>query len=404
MTTLKQNVVFPDHVPVELRWDHSMSEFNSELDDPFLAAARLLDGPPIFWARSATQGQPGWVLARHALLQEAFADWEHFTSNEGPNVMKELGVKMNPVNFDPPRHTVYRKILTPFFTPKAIDHMSGAVRETCNRLIEKFEDRGGCDFISEFAIPFPSYIFLALMGMPVEKAPQFFEWEQRLLRGSTVEETVGAGQEVLDYLKSHLAEQRVKPATPLMEAMMGARIDGRPLNDGEVLGMFYTFYTGGLDTVYGTLGWSMRYIASRPEFQRFLRENLDQIPRAVNELLRMFSIVSTQRRVVRDFTFHGIDMRKNDLVLMPIFIACRDPEAYPNPHEADLTRTTPIMAFGYGPHFCLGMNLARRELQIAIETFLTRFENIHIPSGETYKYHAGSVFNVDKLPIAWTSV
>jgi cytochrome P450 len=396
----------PAHVPSELYWDRSLAEFNSELDDPFVAASRLLHGPPVFWARDAVQGRPGWVIARHALLREAFIDWQHFSSEGGMDLTQALGVEwsLNPVNIDPPRHSVYRSILTPFFTPKAINHMEGAVRETRDRLIAKFATRGSCEFVGEFSIPFPSYIFLALMGMPIEMAPQFFGWEQSLLRGATMEERLTAGREILAYLECHLKAQRARPATPLMEGIMGARIDGRPLDDGEVLGMFYTFYVGGLDTVYATLSWSMRYLATRPHFQRFLRENLDQLPRAVDEFLRLFSVVSTQRRVTQDFDFHGVEMHKNDLVVMPIFIACRDPEAYPDPHEADLERKTSALAFGSGPHMCLGMHLARRELRIALETFLTRFGEIHIPAGERYAYHAGPTFNVDRLPLAWRPV
>ena len=189
-----------------------------------------------------------------------------------------------------------------------------------------------------------------------------------------------------------------------MEAIIGAELDGRKLNDGEILGMFYTFYVGGLDTVYATISWSMRYIATHPEFQQFLRDNPDKLNRAVDELLRMFSVVSTQRRVTQDFTFHGVALKENDLVVMPIFIACRDPAAYPNPHEADLERKTQMLSFATGPHLCLGMHLARREIRIAIETFLNRFGNIRIPVGESYEYHAGPTFNVDRLPLTWETI
>ncbi len=406
MATTARPAFAPDHVPDELIWDHSLAEFNSELDDPFMAAARLLEGPEVFWARDAVQGRSGWVIARHALLQEAFIDWQHFSSEGGMDLTLMLGVdwNLNPVNIDPPRHTAYRKVLTPFFTPKEVSHMEAAVHETCDRLIAKFEDRGSCDFVGEFAIPFPTYIFLTLMGMPIDMAPQFFAWEQELLHGATMEGRLTAGREILAYLESHLAKQRLQPATPLMKGIIEARIDGKPLNDGEVLGMFYTFYVGGLDTVYATLSWSMRYIATRPDFQRFLRNNPDKLPRAVDELLRMFSVVSTQRRVTQNFTFHGVEMKENDLVVMPIFVACRDPRAYPDPHEADLERKTAMLSFASGPHLCLGMHLARRELRIAIETFLTRFGDIHIPEGEICTWHAGPTFNMDSLPLAWTRI
>ncbi len=403
MTPTATTAVFPDHVPQELRWDHSLAEFNNQLDDPFVAASRLLDGPPLFWARDAVHGRPGWVIARHALLQEAFMDWEHFSSEGGMDLSLMLGVdwSLNPVNIDPPRHTGYRRVLTPMFTPKAVSHMEGAVRETCDRLIAQFVARGSCDFVSEFAMPFPTYIFLSLMGMPVDMAQQFFQWEQNLLHGTDMQGRVIAARSILAYLEGHLAQQKIKPETPLMEAIMGAEIDGKKLNDGEILGMFYTFYVGGLDTVYATISWSMRYIATRPHFQQFLRDNPDKLNKAVDELLRMFSVVSTQRRITRDFEFHGVKMKENDLVVMPIFIACRDPAAYPDPHEADLERKSQMLSFATGPHLCLGMHLARREIRIAIESFLERFNNIHITPGDAYEYHAGPTFNVDRLPLSW---
>lgn len=232
---------------------------------------------------------------------------------------------------------------------------------------------------------------------------QFFTWEQDLLRGESFEARARAAREILACLQTHLERQRQQPATPLMENILNARIeDGRLLNEGEILGMFYTFYVGGLDTVYGTISWSMRYIATHPEFQQFLRDNPDRLNKAVDELIRMFAVVSTQRRVTRDMVWNGVEMKENDLVVMPIFIACRDPAAYPDPHEVNLERPEPMLSFASGPHLCLGMHLARREIRIAIESFLERFDNIHIPQGAQYAFHAGPTFSVDSLPIAWT--
>jgi cytochrome P450 len=239
------------------------------------------------------------------------------------------------------------------------------------------------------------------MGMPVAMIDQFFGWDQALLRGETVEERVAAGRQVLAYLEQHLAEERKRPSTPLTEAIVTAELDGRPLNDGEILGMFMTFYLGGLDTVYSTLSWSMRHIATHPEYQAFIRDNPDMLNKVVDEYLRMFSVVSTQRRVARDHTFHGVEMKQDDLVVMPIFVACRDPEFYPNPHEAEFGRKSRLLAFASGPHLCLGMHLARRELRIAIETFLARFKEIQIPKGQSYEYHAGPTLTMTHLPITW---
>lgn len=394
---------FPAYVPPSLRWDQSLSEFSAELDDPFLAASRLHNGPPVIWARDAVQGRPGWVIVKAEFLEEAFIDWQHFSSDGGMDLTAMLGVdwRLNPVNIDPPLHTGYRKILAPLFTPKAIDHMEAAVRETCDRLIATFADKGECDFVQEFSVPFPSCIFVALMGMPTAMVEQFFGWEQALLRGETMEERLVAGRQVLAYLEKHLAEQKRQPSTPLMAAIVKAELDGRRLHDGEILGMFMTFYLGGLDTVYATLSWSMRHLATHPEQQQFLRENPAMLPKVVDEYLRLFSVVSTQRRVSRDYCFHGVDMKHDDLVVMPIFVACRDPAFYPDPHEAQLGRKSRLLAFASGPHLCLGMHLARRELRIAIEAFLSRFEGLHIPEGRSYRFHAGPTLTMDHLPIAW---
>ena len=396
----------PAHVPAELYWDRSLAEFNSELDDPFMAASRLLDGPPIFFARDGANGRPTWVIARAKLLEEAFIDWELFSSESGTDLTKILGVdwQLNPVNIDPPAHTGYRKVLLPFFTPKAINHMEDAVRETWNMLMARCEDKDGCDFVQDFSIPYPTYIFLSLMGMPLDMADEFFGLEQSLLRAESFEERLRSARQILAHLQNHLAEQRKQPTTPLVEAIIKAEMEGRPFNDGEILGMFMTFYLGGLDTVYATLSWSMRYIATHPEYQQFIRDNPDSLPRVVDEFLRMFSVVSTQRRVSRDTVWHGVEMKKSDHVVLPIFVACRDPDFYPNPHEAEFGRQGRLLAFATGPHLCLGMHLARRELRIAIESFLQRFQNSRIAEGQSYKYHAGTTFTLDNLPLIWDGV
>lgn len=404
MATAATTFHFPNHVPLELRWDHSLGEFAHELDDPFLAVSRLHDGPDIFFARDASLERPAWVVTRHALQKEAFVDYEHFTSKGGSGLDQLLGngLRLVPIDYDPPEQTAYRKIFNPFFTPREITAMEGPVRETCDRLIFSFEDRGGCEFIGDFAVPFPSYIFLSLVGMPIEEAAQFIEWEAGLLHGKTPEERMAAGLGVMHYLQGFIVEQRVKPTTELLKAIINSRVGDRPITDTEILGMLYTFYTGGLDTVYSTLSWIVRHLALDQDLQQHLRANLDLIPQTVDEFARAYSVVSTSRRVTKDIKFHGIDMREGDLVLLPLFLAGRDPQAWDNPHEIDLNRRPSALTFATGPHLCVGRHLAVRELRIALKSFLTRFENIHIPPGETYSYHTSPVYGIDRLPLAWT--
>ncbi len=396
--------VFPDHVPPELRWDHSLRDFALELDDPFMAVCRLHEGPDIFYARDISQERPGWVITRHALQNQAFLDHEHFSSkgNSGLDQMLGAGFRLIPIDCDPPEQTAYRMMINPLFTPRAVEALDAPVAATCDRLIAQFDDRDGCEFIEDFAIPFPSYIFLSLFGMPVEEAPQFLEWEAGLLRGRTIEERVAAARGVKDYLQGFIAQQRVRPTTELLKVILQAKSGDRPISDEELLGMLYTFYVGGLDTVSSTLGWIMRHLALDPELQQRLRANPDLIPRAIEEFARAYSVVSTVRRVAQDFTFHGVEMREGDLALMPLFLAGRDPRMWDSPHEIDLDRRGNALTFASGPHICVGRFLARRELRIALERILGRFENIRIRPGESYSYHTSPVYGVDRLALTWS--
>lgn len=405
-TTAAAQPRVPAHVPAQLVWDHSLEAFCHELDDPFLAASRLHAGPDIFWATDSGHGRPAWVITRHALQQEAFADYAHFSSEGGSGFEQMLNVswRLIPLDYDPPQHSLYRMILNPFFTPAKVGELDAAIRTVCNSLIAAFETRSACEFVSEFATPFPSYIFLALMGMPIERAPQFLAWERALTHGATPGERLGAAQAVCSYLTEFVKEQRANPTTGLMQGIMSAQIEGRPLSDDEVLAMAHTFYFGGLDTVYSSLGFILRHLATHPSLQSQLRERPALLPQAVDELLRAFSVVSSRRCVTEDFDFHGVQMRRGDLVVLPLYLAGRDPQSHPNPHEIDLDRKSGRLTFASGPHHCLGAHLARREIRIALETLLSRFKNIHIPPGETYDFHSGVTFGVDRLPLAWEPI
>jgi cytochrome P450 len=393
----------PDHVPRALVWDHDLDQFNRELDDPFLAASRLHGGPDIVWSTKASHGQPGWVITRHELIAEAFVDYAHFSSQRGANIDAVMGpaIRMIPTEVDPPEHHAYRQMLTPFFTPGAIASLEGQVRETCEGIVAKFAGAGGCEFIGDFAQIFPNSIFLSLMGMPVDMLPQFLEWEEKLMRGQDASEKLQAGAAIFGYLKGFLAEQKQSPRTKLIKAITTASINGRPINDVEMLGTCFLLYAAGLDTVYSTLGWIMRYLAGDQALQQRLRDNPQDIPKAVDEFTRAFGVASSSRTVTSDVVFHGVPMRKGDVVLLPTYLASRDPGTYDNPHVIDIDRKSRAMSFATGPHACVGIHLAKRELRVVIESFLSHFNNIRIPAGEQYAYHTGGVLGVDRLPLEW---
>ena len=395
----------PLHVPEELVWDHSFVGFAAELDDPYLAISRLHEGPGIVWSTDLQFGEAGWLVTSHAYVQEVFTDWEHFSSDY--RALEPLGIKwkFNPLEFDPPEHHYYRRILNPFFTPAKVKELDAPVKQACEALIAEFADRGSCEFISEFGEKFPSYVFLDLMGMPKEKLPDFLDWERSILRETDPRKRIEAMMSVLRYLEQFVQEQKINPTTDLLKGMVTARYrDERPLNDEELLGMCYLLYVGGLDTVYSVLGWIMRHLAGDQPLQERLRSHPKDIPRAVDEFLRAFAVATPTRRARSDFVFHGVQIRTGDIVKPSTPAAGRDPRVYENPHTVDIDRNPRHISFATGPHFCLGMHLARRELVTVLEAFLSRFRNIRIPEGETYEYHTGGVFGVDRLPLMWDRI
>jgi cytochrome P450 len=282
-----------------------------------------------------------------------------------------------------------------------VGELEARVREVCDSLIDKFAAKGSCEFIADFAVPFPSYIFLAVVGLPLDLAPQFLAWENALMRGETPAERVAAARAVADYLEQFVKRQRKAPDTDFLRGLDAAEIEGRRLTDEEILGMLYTLYLGGLDTVYSTLGWMLRHLAMDQALQSRLRADPSLIPAAVDELARAYSVVSTRRRVAKDFDFHGVRMREGDLVVLPLYLAGRDPQTHERPNDIVLDRHSGRLTFATGPHHCLGAHLARREMKVALETLLGRFAHIRIPEGERYAYHTGVVFGVDRLPLTW---
>jgi len=394
----------PAHVPERLAWDHDLSTFARTLKDPFIGVSEELHaGPDIVYARGSFHQTPGWLLTRHSLIEEAFGRDDLFSSADWAETRKNLGVDwaMNPLEFDRPAHTPYRLVLQPLFSPRAINELEGSVRRICRDLIAKFENKGGCEFMSEFASLFPSYVFLSLMGMPVERLPDFMKWENMFFRGKDPETRRRGLQAICAYLEGFMAERRADPKDDLASHIVTAKVGDRLLNHGEVMGMAMVLYTGGLDTVFSSLGWYFRHLAGDPALQARLKANPDDVPAAVEEFLRAFGITVTRRRVAKDCEFHGVAMKAGDWISLPTFLASRDPREFANPHQVDIDRQPRHVTLARGVHVCLGAHLARREIKIVLEEFLSRFSNIRLAEGERPRWHTESVWGVDYLPLVW---
>jgi cytochrome P450 len=401
MTTATIDI--PPHVPGECVWDRDFAAFLHEGDDPYLAAARLHDGPGVIWVPTGAHGRPTWIFTRHALIEEGFADWEAFSSKRGANAaVMDSSWLLLPVESDRPEHRQYRNVLNPLFTPSAIKGRASAVQELCDRLIDAFIERGRCEFATEFANILPNAIVISLLGLPAGSLPQFLAWEDDLIHG-TPAAAYAAGQAVTDYLKRHIAHLQARPeaATDVMRAILSGRMADRPLTEAEILGFVYLLFVAGLDTVTSTLGWIMRHLASDQALQARLRENPRDIPAAIEEFGRAFGVSAPSRIVARDMTFRGVPMKAGESVLLPTYLAGRDPRAWRDPHVIDIDRHPRHVTFGVGPHVCLGVHLAKREMKVMLETFLARMRNIRRPADGRYEYYTTNTVGIDRLDLEW---
>ena len=186
-----------------------------------------------------------------------------------------------------------------------------------------------------------------------------------------------------------------------MQAIIHGNLPGRALSDAEILGFVYLLFVAGLDTVASTLGWIMRHLAADHALQTRLRENPADIPAAIEEFTRAFGVSAPSRTVAQDMVFHGVPMKAGEAVLLPTYLAGRDPRAWADPHRIDIDRRPRHITFGTGPHVCLGVHLAKREMKIMLEAFLGRMRNIRRRDNGRYAFHTTNTIGVDCLDIEW---
>ena len=182
---------------------------------------------------------------------------------------------------------------------------------------------------------------------------------------------------------------------------MTAQIDGRPLTDDELVGFTFNLFIGGMDTVSTNMAWQFRHLATHPEDQAHLRAHPEAILDGIEEMMRAYPAVTTFRTCAKEVTIAGVTFQPGDKIAMPTCLAGRDPEAYDDADQVRLGRKSRYLSFGYGPHLCVGMHLARREMRIAIEEFLKTIPPFRIQDGYVVKTHTGGILQPDKLPLVW---
>ena len=395
----------PAHVPAELVRDYRYGEEAGFAEDPQLSASKIHEAPRIFYTLNLKgDGRPGWFVHRYEDLYAVLQSPDTFSSKGGANFQSFIGETwdMIPLELDGERHQKYRMLLNPRFAPKRINEMEAEVRELAVSLIAAFRDRGACEFMEEFARPFPISIFLKLMDLPLEMRTTFLDWEYQVLHSTDLEVRRDGVKKIIGYLRGAIEARRSNLGDDLISYAIKAQIDDRPIPEGDVLAMVFMLYIGGLDTVLATLGFMFKHLACHPDQRRILIERPEILPDAVDEMLRVFATVNTSRLLTRDIEFAGVQLKKGDRIFMSNAAANRDDREFPNPHRVDFERAVNRhLTFSAGPHRCIGSHLARRELKIALEEWLRCIPDFSIEAGAEVLAHGGNVWGFEHLPLAW---
>lgn len=352
-----------------------------------------------------------WLPVTHADVSAIARDTDHFSSegavlaNRPPREewvsLAPIGAAP-PITSDPPFHADARRLLLPAFSPQVVAEWEPEIRRLCNELIDNMGDSDTVDAAVQYAQNIPVYVIARMLGLPLEDSDYFRETVHMVLEeiGAEFGERQGAFEKLDAYLSMHVQDHIENPKDDLIGFLLNAKIYDQPLSPQHVVGTIILLMVAGIDTTWSSIGSSIWHLAQHPsDLQRMVNEP-ELLPTAIEELLRMYAPVTMARIVTQDTEIGGCPVKRGDSVLLPFPAANRDPEVFPDADKVIIDREeNRHVAFGLGIHRCLGSNLARLELRVAVQVFIQRFPQFELADPSTVTWSLGQVRGPRKLPV-----
>ena len=379
------------------------------VDDPYPIWADLRARCPV--AHSSRYGGT-WLPTTHELVSEVAYDTEHFTSrNVVVSNLKPTELDLPapiglapPITSDPPFHAIARRMLLPAFSPKPIAALEPFTRSLCRELLAGLDDRKEFDVALEYTRHIPLRVIVQMLGFPQEDADIFRRFIAQIMEN--VDQSPEERMEVIErgeideYMNAQIEDHRANPRDDLTSFLLEAEIDGNKLQVEHIRGTMVLLMIAGIDTTWSAIGASIWHLAQHPEDRKRLATDESLWETGLEELLRAYAPVTMARMVKEDFDFHGCPMKKDDWLLLPFPSANRDPAEFP---EADVVKLDRLnnrhAAFGLGIHRCLGSNLARMELKVALQEWLARYPEFELADPAGVAWSGGQVRGPRALPI-----
>jgi cytochrome P450 len=363
---------------------------------------RLRQLAPVLWNEHGGY----WVITRAQLTREVFQNSAVFTNDSITPGDPDPSYKWIPSNINPPKHVQYRQILNHAFGPAAVARAEPSARRYCRMAIDEVVDRGACDYVAEVGGVFPTRVFLELVDLPWQDAPQFVRWTETIFNGFfSSPEALGAFDEVRQYFTDLIAERRKlskDPDTDFTSHLLESSVDGEPMTDEDALNIFNQLVLAGLDTVKSALSYALLYLATHDRERKELVDDPGLLPMAIEEILRVFPLVMEGRKLSQDIEFHGVPMKAGEMVMLALPAVMHDPDYFERPDDVVLDRPkNNHLSFGGGPHRCLGSHLARMEMLVGLEEWHRRIPDYRLACRLDEVIERGGQLSLRSLPLAW---
>jgi cytochrome P450 len=346
-----------------------------------------------------------YLPTTYEAVKQVSYDTEHFSSRRiiVRDMRPDITQTAPPITSDPPEHKPAKQLLLPPFTPDAMKRLEPRVRSICDELIDGFINDGRIDAAARYTKHVPVRAIAHMLGIPQKDGDLFIKWIHEILELGIKNEDIlmRAVHEMTAYFTGHVAQRKLTRGDDLISTLMQARDkDGQPLPDAHVLGSLRLLLIAGIDTTWSAIGASLWHLAKTPADRDRLTAEPELLPTAIEEFLRAYAPVTMAREVMKETVISGCPVKPGNMVLLSFPAANRDPAAFPDADKVIIDRKeNRHAAFGLGIHRCVGSNLARMEMTVAIEQWLKRIPDFKLdPAGEV-AWSEGTVRGPRQLPL-----
>lgn len=392
--------------------------------ETYATFAEMREHDPVFCQPGIDGKTPIWFVTRHDDVVAVLLDDERFVRDPVLALSEEELVELSSgmpesmsfidghmLNKDGADHRRLRRLVTKAFTPKMVERLRPRIEEIADELIDAVENANEMDLIEEFAFPLPITVIAELLGIPVADRSRFREWSNAVVTpviGPDAHAQFGAlMDDFVAYLRVLFVRRRSEPGTDLISALLQAEDAGDTLSEEELFSMVVLLIVAGHETTVSLIGNCVLALLQHPEEQALLEREPEQMPTAIEELLRYDGPVerALNRWATTEVELGGQTIRRGDTVIVILGSADRDPSRFDDPDTLDLARAdTKHVAFGRGSHYCLGAPLARVEAEIALTTLLRRLPGLRLAvDKDQLAWRPVPLFrSLAALPVAWS--